>query len=87
MMRREIGTYLVIDSEICHGAPTVAGTRIRVLDVLELLELGLTWDELVYQFHNSFSREAVRECIQFSTEVFKLHAENVPEEFPLPIPA
>lgn len=86
-MRREIGTYLVIDSEICHGAPTVAGTRIRVLDVLELLELGLSWDEVVAQYYNKFPREAVRECIQFSIEVFKQHAENVPEDFAIPAPA
>lgn len=34
-MTRSLGRYIVADTEICHGKPTFAGTRILVADVLE----------------------------------------------------
>ena len=38
--RKELGQYIVADSDICHGQPTFKGTRIMVKSVLEMLAKG-----------------------------------------------
>ncbi len=38
---------ITIDPEQCGGRPCIRGMRIRVVDVLELLAAGLTWEEVL----------------------------------------
>lgn len=33
---------ITVNPDICHGAPTIRGMRLRVQDVLELLASGMT---------------------------------------------
>jgi uncharacterized protein (DUF433 family) len=42
LVRLEVGKYMVVDDEICHGRPTFKGTRILVSDVIELLAAGVS---------------------------------------------
>ncbi len=39
---KELGQYIVMDPDICHGQPTFKGTRIMVKSVLEMLVKGGT---------------------------------------------
>ena len=41
---------IAIDPDVCGGRPIVAGTRMRVADVLDALASGATIDELVADF-------------------------------------
>jgi uncharacterized protein (DUF433 family) len=38
------------DPQVCGGRPVVAGTRVRVTDVLEMLAGGATREEIVADF-------------------------------------
>jgi hypothetical protein len=42
--RVELGKYIVVDPEICHGQPTFKGTRIMVWQVLDDVAAGRSWD-------------------------------------------
>lgn len=55
---------IVIDPEVCHGRPIVAGTRMRVVDILDALAAGDTIDELVADFPY-ITREDVLACIAY----------------------
>lgn len=39
-----------VDSAICGGRPTIAGTRMRVTDLLELLAAGASEAEILADF-------------------------------------
>ncbi len=39
-----------VDPEICGGRPTIAGTRMRVTDILELLANGVSEQQIVADF-------------------------------------
>lgn len=41
---------IVINPEVCGGRPIVAGTRMRVVDVLEMLAAGASEAEIVADF-------------------------------------
>lgn len=55
---------IVIDPEVCHGRPIVAGTRVRVVDILDALAVDDTIDELVADFPYITS-EDVFACIAY----------------------
>ncbi|HXP63381.1 MAG TPA: DUF433 domain-containing protein, partial [Dongiaceae bacterium] len=60
--RIELGRHIVADSKICGGQPTFKGTRIMVWLVLEQLDRGLTWQEVVREWDGRVPEEtALRE--------------------------
>lgn len=42
--------YISINSEIRFGKPCITGTRIAVLDVLQWLASGMTFDEILSDY-------------------------------------
>ena len=57
-----------VDPNICFGKPRVSGTRIRVADVLELLEYGLSFEEITSDYYPALSDEDIRACIRFAID-------------------
>ena len=69
--RIELGRHIVADSEICGGQPTFKGTRIMVWIVLDQLERGMTWDEIVGEWRGKVSLTAISEAIAIADLVVK----------------
>ena len=69
--RIELGRHIVSDSKICGGQPTFKGTRIMVWIVLEQLEDGLSWDEVVGEWGGKVPKRAIAEAIAISDLVVK----------------
>jgi uncharacterized protein (DUF433 family) len=67
--RREIGRYLVIDPNICHGKMTFKGTRIFVKDVLEMVSKWMDWDEIIREYDGSITKEAIMEAVSFAGKI------------------
>ncbi len=67
MARKELGQFVVVDSEICHGNPTFTGTRITVWQVLEMVAEGVDWDRIVWECHDSITKEAIAEVVLSAT--------------------
>ena len=59
---------IAIDPSICGGKPTVAGTRVRVTDVLALLAEGVGEGEILADFPY-LTHEDVRACLAFAAAV------------------
>jgi uncharacterized protein (DUF433 family) len=58
----EVGRYLVIDPQICHGQITFKGTRIPVETVLTFLAKGYALDQLLRSWPE-LTPQAVEEAI------------------------
>ena len=69
--RVELGRHIVADSKICGGQPTFKGTRIMVWIVLEQLEDGLSWDEVVAEWGGKVPKRGIAEAIAISDLVVK----------------
>lgn len=69
--RIELGRHIVADPEICGGQPTFKGTRIMVWIVLEQLDRGLTWDEILREWPGKFPKTAITEAIAIAHLVVK----------------
>lgn len=55
---------ITIDPEVCGGRPIVAGTRMRVSDVLDALAAGASLNELCEDFPY-LSREDILACLTY----------------------
>lgn len=42
---------ITVNPAICHGAPTIRGMRLRVQDVLGLLASGMSYDDVLSDYH------------------------------------
>ncbi len=67
-MRIEINDYIVVDSEICHGKPTFKGTRIMVWQVLEMLEGGLTENEILKDYP-SLTKDHIKAALHYAADI------------------
>ena len=56
---------IAVDPAICGGRPTVAGTRVRVSDVLEMLAAGTGEAEIVADFPY-LAVEDIRACLAYA---------------------
>lgn len=49
-MTKRSSRRIAIDPAVCGGRPVIAGTRVRVSDVLDMLADGATEEEIVADF-------------------------------------
>ncbi len=57
---------ITIDSEIHFGKPCIAGTRITVQSVLELLIEGLSFKEITQNYYPELEDDDIRASIQYA---------------------
>lgn len=60
-----------IDTAVHFGQPCIAGTRIPVYCVLELVQEGIPFDEIVRKYYPDITVEDVKACVQYATALVK----------------
>jgi uncharacterized protein (DUF433 family) len=60
---------IVIDPHVHFGKPCVAGTRIPVQNVLELIEEGLSFAEITRDYYPQLKADDIQACVQYAREV------------------
>jgi uncharacterized protein (DUF433 family) len=64
-----------VDPNIHFGKPCVAGTRIPVQNIVELIREDIAFDKIIQDYYPELKIEDVRACIQYAIEL--LLAEDV----------
>lgn len=57
---------IAVSPKIHFGKPCVAGTRITVQNVLELLNEGLSFDEIIQDYYPDLTVEDIHACIEYA---------------------
>lgn len=68
-----------MDPRIHFGKPCVAGTRIPVEDVLELIQEGIPFNEIIQKYYPDVEIEDVKACARYATELVRseeIHVET-----------
>ena len=76
---REYENRIVVDSNIHFGKPCVSGTRIPVEDVLELIQEGKTFTEIVQKYYPDLEIDDVKACASYATDLVRseeIHLES-----------
>jgi uncharacterized protein (DUF433 family) len=70
--KREImHTRIEINPAVHFGKPCVAGTRIPVANVLELVKEGLPFETIIRDYYPELTIEDIHACIQYAIDVLK----------------
>ena len=56
---------IIIDPEICFGKPHIKGTRIYVSLILEMLEGGLSFEEIIEEYPH-LTKEDIASAIRYA---------------------
>ena len=59
-----------IDPEICHGKPRIKGTRIMISIILEWLEAGKTFKEII-EAYPKLSKEDLSAAVRYAREILE----------------
>ena len=59
-----------INPEICHGKPCIKGTRIMISLILEWLEEGKTFEEIIEAYPN-LSNEDISAAIRYARKTLE----------------
>lgn len=60
---------IVVNPNVHFGKPCVAGTRITVQNVLELVKEGLSFAEIIQNYYPELTTEDIRACIQYALDI------------------
>lgn len=69
-----------VNPAIHFGKPCVAGTRIPVQSVLELIRDGIAFEKIIRDYYPDLTDEDIRACVQYAMDVVgveDLHIETV----------
>lgn len=66
---------IAINPKVHFGKPCVAGTRIPVQSVLELVREGIGFDQIIRDHYPDLRPDDIRACIQYAIDV--LAAEDI----------
>ena len=57
---------ITIDPQIHFGKPCVAGTRITVQGILELINTGISFPEIIRDYYPDLVIEDIHACLQYA---------------------
>ncbi|GAA6617270.1 DUF433 domain-containing protein [Scytonema sp. NUACC26] len=57
---------IIVSPQVHFGKPCVAGTRITVQSVLELLNEGLSFNDIIQDYYPGLQIEDIRACLQYA---------------------
>jgi len=58
-----------VSPQVHFGKPCVAGTRISVQSVLEIVREGLSFSQIIQDYYPDLETEDIRACIQYAIDV------------------
>lgn len=62
---------IVVDAALHFGKPCVAGTRIPVENVLELIQENVPFDKIIESYYPDLEIEDVKACIRYATDLVR----------------
>lgn len=72
-MELKLTERIVVSNDVVHGKPRIAGTRVMVWQILDMIAAGMTVEEIISEDYFPFlTREDVLACVNYA----KLLVEN-----------
>jgi len=65
------GERIVVDAKVHSGQPCVKGTRTPVYCVLELVQDGISFQEIVDRYYPDLTVEDIKACVEYATALVK----------------
>jgi uncharacterized protein (DUF433 family) len=70
---------ITVDATVHFGKPCVSGTRIPVLDVLELVREGVPFDDIIQDYYPDLEVEDIQACLRYAMDVIAAEEIHISE--------
>ncbi|MCH7652124.1 MAG: DUF433 domain-containing protein [Chloroflexi bacterium] len=60
---------IVVNEGVHFGKPCIAGTRIPVVDILELVRDGIAFDEIVTNYYPDIQLDDIKACLKYVIDI------------------
>jgi uncharacterized protein (DUF433 family) len=57
---------IVVDPKVHFGKPCIKNTRITVQSVLELIDEGINFEEIIINYYPALTVDDIRACVQYA---------------------
>lgn len=68
---------ITVNSDAHFGKPCVAGTRVTVQDVLELMNDGLSFDDIKNDYYPDLTTDDIKACVDYAISLIAAEDVNV----------
>jgi uncharacterized protein (DUF433 family) len=68
---KDYGRRIVIDPRVHFGKPCIAGTRIPVENVLELIQENIPFNEIIANYYPDLDIEDIKACARYATDIVR----------------
>ena len=65
----KIADRIEANPAVHHGKPVIAGTRVPVHMILELLGSGVTLEEIIQDYYDGIAKEDILACIRYANSL------------------
>lgn len=70
-MKKNYKKRIFIDPKIHFGKPCVAGSRIPVENVLELIQENIPFEKIIENYYPDLKIEDIKACIQYVVDIIR----------------
>ena len=60
---------IIVNPQIHFGKPVIKGTRVTVQNVLELLNEGLSFDQIIQDYYPDLKKDDIHACLQYAIDL------------------
>lgn len=72
MTDQTIFNRIVVSRDVLHGKPRIAGTRVMVVQVLDLLAAGKTPTDIISEdYYPDLTEADVRACVAYASQMIR----------------
>ena len=75
---------ITVNPKVHFGKPCIANTRITVQDILELVNEGFSFEEIIQNYYPALQVEDIRVCLRYAIALVAaedIHFRAAPEKF------
>jgi uncharacterized protein (DUF433 family) len=65
----------MVDNRIHFGKPCIVGTRISIEDVLELIQEGISFENIMKDYYPDLQIDDIKACVQYAVDT--IHSEEI----------
>ena len=69
--KKDYKKRITIDPNIHFGKPCIAGTRVPVENVLELIQENIPFNEIIDKYYPDLEIEDIKACARYATELVR----------------
>jgi len=70
-MGKDYKDRIVVDTKIHFGKPCIAGTRITVENVLELIQNNISFDDIIRDYYEHITKDDILACIRYAKSLIE----------------